>query len=113
MSQSTDPGFRIEVESTDGRQTIMLLGELDLAVAAEVEETLSGAVRSDAGQIVLDISKLTFIDSTGVSVLVATMKRDGVGERFRVKPPQADAVRRVLALTGLEERLPYVDDGRP
>jgi hypothetical protein len=41
------------------------IGELDLAVAGEVEETLVSAQRSGAGTIVLDMSKLTFIDSTG------------------------------------------------
>ncbi|HET9592411.1 MAG TPA: STAS domain-containing protein [Solirubrobacterales bacterium] len=90
-------------QTSEGRRTrIALKGEMDLANVESAASTLQEALRS--GQdVVVDLAKLEFLDSTGVAMLVAAM-RDG-GERLSFLPSEYDAVRRLLSLTGLEERM--------
>jgi anti-anti-sigma factor len=60
--------------------------------------------------VVLDMTGLEFIDSTGIALLVATLSRDDAEDpRVRFVPSAALAVTRVLDLTGVGERLPLAD----
>jgi anti-sigma B factor antagonist len=96
----------------DGEAEIVELhGELDLANAATLEAELEDAGR-DGRVVVVDMTLLTFIDSTGIALLVAALARDGSGQRLQFVPSTAPAVTRVLALTGVDERLPRSDAGR-
>jgi hypothetical protein len=58
------------------------------------------------------MGELTFIDSTGIALLISALRRDGAEERLRFLPSQAPAVTRVLQLTGVEDWLPLVDGVR-
>ncbi len=102
----------LEVVSADaGEQvTVSLKGELDLSTVAKVEEELRRVEASAATLLVLDLSGLTFLDSTGLrAVITADERARAQGRRFViVKGP--DAVQRVFAITRLEERLEMVDD---
>jgi anti-sigma B factor antagonist len=91
--------------------TVSLKGELDLSTVAKVEEELRRVEASDATLLVLDLSGLTFLDSTGLrAVITADERARAQGRRFVIiKGP--DAVQRVFAITRLEERLEMVDDG--
>ena len=89
---------------------IVVEGELDLASCAALELELFEAEKSDAARIVLDLSELTFIDSTGVALLVDAIKHsDQNAGRLRIKRSDSIGVQRVLQLTGIEGRLPYLD----
>jgi anti-sigma B factor antagonist len=102
----------LEVESQvrDGLAHVVLRGELDLSTVGKVQEALA-QVEADAPQtVVLDLSKLTFLDSTGLRcVVTADDHAKEHGRRFViVRGP--DAVQRVFAITRLEDRLEMVDD---
>jgi anti-anti-sigma factor len=87
--------------------TIALDGEVDIATCARVEQELLRAETTDAAAIVLDLTKLTFIDSTGIRLLVMTEARTRA-DRSRLtlrRPP--DSVMRTLQLAGVAERLPF------
>jgi anti-sigma B factor antagonist len=89
---------------------IAVEGELDLSVADRIEEELAKAERREAEAIVLDLSEVTFIDSTGIAVLVAAARRSAENsDRLRIRRSNAPGVRRMLVLTGLDGRLPFVD----
>lgn len=111
MAEQLAPGeFRLRAKADGGTHTIILEGELDLACAEEVELQLKAADRSEARQIVLDLEGLTFIDSTGVALLVEAIKRsEQDSSRLRIKRSGAIGVRRVLKTTGIEDRMPYLD----
>jgi anti-sigma B factor antagonist len=83
----------------DGDSTaIALSGELDLASADELDAVIRDAEESDVGRIVIDLSGVSYIDSTGLSALLRAKKRsDG---RLIYVPSKHDAVRRLLELTG-------------
>ncbi|MBA3747461.1 MAG: STAS domain-containing protein [Solirubrobacterales bacterium] len=91
--------------------TIGLAGEVDIATAAQVEQELLRAEATDVTAIVLDLGELSFIDSTGIRMLVmadARSRANGCRLTLR-RPPQS--VLRVLRLAGVEKLLPFADTG--
>jgi anti-sigma B factor antagonist len=77
-------------------------GEADLVAAPALRARLLDATSQPPAFVVLDLTDLTFIDSSGLGVLVGTLRRvrDGGGE---VRLAAASAgVRRVLSVTGLD-----------
>jgi anti-anti-sigma factor len=90
-------------------QVIALAGELDLAGAGLVEEELLRVEGSDAGQIVIDLRELEFIDSTGVRlVYMADARARHRDARLTIRRGP-DRVHRIFELTDLADRLPFVD----
>jgi anti-sigma B factor antagonist len=96
----------LEAESRGGLHTIKLGGELDLAGAAPVEAAVEEGLADSGTRLVIDFSRLTFIDSTGIAILVAAMGDERGAGRLGFVPSTAPAVTRVLQLTGVEERMP-------
>jgi anti-sigma B factor antagonist len=62
--------FEVDLEARDEELWVIPRGDLDLAAAPELRETLSLALRSDAPAIVIDLRGLDFLDSTGLKALV-------------------------------------------
>ena len=92
--------FRIFESTADGSRVIALSGELDLSNAAQLEERLAGHINT-----VLDLSELSFIDSSGIRVLVRTAQRaQSETWTFSVQNAQP-AVVRVIKLVGLDQHL--------
>lgn len=77
---------------------------MDLANAETAATTLREALLYGK-DVVVDLGKLEFLDSTGVAMLVSAM-REG-GERLSFLSSEHDAVRRLLSLTGLDERMNF------
>jgi anti-anti-sigma factor len=69
------------VQSDTDDRTFRLAGELDLATANDLLQQLSGALAT-GGDIVLDLSELTFMDSSGVRTLI-TVSSD-LGDRGKL-----------------------------
>jgi anti-anti-sigma factor len=101
--------FSVEVQDGDEAVVIGVSGELDLASSPELERELERGSAPDAELLIIDLRKLEFMDSTGLSVLVrAHQKVTQSGKRFAVvKGPQQ--VQRLLSLTGVADRLTVVD----
>ena len=88
---------------------VVFTGELDIAGAQDAEEAVRQAESDGASALTLDLRGLTFMDSTGLRLLVAADRRaQEAGRTLRiVRGP--DAIQRVLELTGLVDKLPLVD----
>jgi anti-sigma B factor antagonist len=104
-----DGMLTLVVEREGDTRCIRLAGELDLASAGALDIELGDALADGQCQILVDMRELTFIDSTGIAIVVSALGRDIDGRRLRFIPSQAPAVSRVLQLTGVEERLPLAD----
>ena len=92
-----------------GVHTVALTGELDLATADEVDKELARVEATDAESIVLDLSGLTFMDSTGVRLVVNAHTRSRAdADRLTLRRGQA-AVQRVMELSGVDVLLPFDD----
>jgi anti-sigma B factor antagonist len=97
-------------EDRDGLVHVALAGELDLSTVAKVQEELRRVEASSPATLVVDLSKLTFLDSTGLRCIVTADERARTEGRRIVIVRGPDAVQRVFAITRLEERLEMVDD---
>jgi anti-anti-sigma factor len=98
-------GLLIVQQTSEGeRIRIALLGEMDLANAETPASILRDALGSGKN-VVLDLTRLEFLDSTGVALLVKTMRE--AGERLSFLPSRHAAVARLLSLTGLDERMNF------
>jgi anti-anti-sigma factor len=100
---------RLELATSRSGTTavIALQGELDMAGAATLEAELE---RLDSDALVLDLRGLTFMDSSGLRVLVVNAQRaQDRGRRFALVPGAAQ-VMRVFDITRMRERLEFVPD---
>ncbi|HEV7584561.1 MAG TPA: STAS domain-containing protein [Solirubrobacteraceae bacterium] len=86
--------------------TLILTGELDMATAPPLEAVVS-ACAACAARLTLDLSQLTFMDSTGLNLVLSAreMCRDSGAEFALIPGPRL--VQRVFEITGLVERLPF------
>lgn len=89
--------------------TISVQGELDLATADVLERELVCVEDSDALSIVVDLSGLTFIDSTGVRLLVSAHARSRADSNRLTLLRGPGSVQRVFELTGILDILPFAD----
>jgi anti-sigma B factor antagonist len=81
------------------------VGELDLDTAPQLEETLATVRADDHPRLVLDLRRLTFMDSTGLRLVIrwdAAARQDGF--EFAIVPGP-DVVQRVIRLTGMDDQL--------
>ena len=82
-----------------GAAGVRLTGELDLATACRLERALRDA-QAEASQVVLDLRDLTFLDCSGMRVILgAALRARCAGHRLTVVPGPAQ-VDRVFTLTG-------------
>jgi anti-anti-sigma factor len=88
---------------------ISLFGELDLATVARVRAQLELAEGSDAASIVVDLSGLTFMDSTGIRLLIEAHERSLADANRLTLLRGGASVQRVLEITGVAEILPFAD----
>jgi anti-sigma B factor antagonist len=100
----------VRTEDRNGLVHLALVGELDLSTVAKVQEELRRIEASSPATVVVDLSKLTFLDSTGLRCIVTADERAREEGRRMVVVRGPDAVQRVFAITRLEERLEMVDD---
>ena len=98
-----------ESRLADGTRLVTLGGELDaLTAGAEIEELLEQCA-DGACHVVLDMSQVTFIDSSGLAVLLKSERKlCGAGRRLVILRPHPN-VRRILEITGVDRRLPVRD----
>jgi anti-anti-sigma factor len=88
-----------------GRHTLALTGELDLDSANELEEAVREVYASGAG-LVIDLRKVTFMDSTGLRVLiVAGTLCEEEGHELQIIP--GEDIQRILEISGLDRVLPF------
>lgn len=104
MATGVNPGeLQVVVSGAERAYEVHLLGELDMATATELRERLLGLADDGATQVTVDLSELSFIDSTGLSVLITGLKRfRQQGGDLALRSP-TPATRRVLEITGLTE----------
>jgi len=108
-ARSIDPElFTAEVTTGDGEVVVAVRGEIDLVTAPALWETLVEVI-PDTKRLVVDLSETAFIDSTGLGVLVRTLKRMRHGGGALVLRGPRPNARKVLRITGLD-RVMTIED---
>jgi anti-sigma B factor antagonist len=97
--------FDMRLKTEGSKAIIELVGDLDFHTARRLREKLLESHAEGANEVVLDMADLEFIDSSGLSVLVAGLKRlrDSGGDLTLRSVP--DQTRRVLEVSGLSQVL--------
>lgn len=95
-------GLSIAREEVDGAVVLSAQGYLDLSTRLKLSTALNEAVTGQRGPVVLDLCDATFLDSTGLGVLMNALRRLTRQSRdLRIVCPPG-SVRRVFELTGLD-----------
>jgi anti-anti-sigma factor len=103
------PGLSVTSQAEGRRHTLVLAGELDLATAIELDARTEQACASGAGELVLDLRELVFIDSSGLRAILRAQERCDSHRCELFLTPGPPAVQRLFELTGLLERLPFLE----
>jgi anti-anti-sigma factor len=98
-----NPVTEVVVDGTDVHVT--LTGDLDLSSAWLFARRLDEVVDTTTGTLVLNMSGVTFIDSTGISVLIAAHRQLSPQGRSMVLRDVSASTRRVLDIAGLRGTL--------
>lgn len=97
------PASEFRISDGDGASVVGVTGEIDILTAPQLRETLLGHLTSAAPNLAVDLSGVTFIDSTGLSVLVNALRRArSLGGDVRLLLP-SEQVTKVLELTRLTD----------
>lgn len=104
-------GVEIEQREDDEVVVARLTGELDISGAETTGERIAGAVPSSARGLVVDMSALEFIDSSGVAMLFGLARRIGSRrQELRVVAPAGKPVARVLEIVEFDRAAPVHAD---
>jgi anti-anti-sigma factor len=99
--------FQVDVRLHRNVVHLVALGELDLATADQLRAQLNELLTAGFKRLIIDLRQLTFIDSTGLALLVRyheAAQNNGWQLSLIQGPPQ---IQRLFKLTGLLDRLPF------
>jgi anti-sigma B factor antagonist len=109
VERMTAPTLEVSAVVSEKTAVVHVAGELDLASAPELETVLHG-LECECARIVLDLSHLSFIDSTGLRLAVIEHHRATMdGFDFAIAGATGQVLE-VLRLTGLDIALPMAPD---
>ena len=96
--------FDVVVSRRGAVAVVTVHGELDVATAPDFERAVEDAAQG-ADRLVLDLGPATFLDSTGLKMIVRAARRTGDG--FALVCPEANhAVQRVIRFAGVDAAYP-------
>ena len=99
----------IDVERpSSGVSIVVLVGELDLGTMPKLEDLLFDELRTN-GNVILDLMRLSFIDSSGIGLLIKA-HRAADGRRLQTIVSRGSQVERVFSLAGVDRALPLFVD---
>jgi anti-sigma B factor antagonist len=101
--------FEISSEREAGTGRLTLVGELDLATVPLVQEAVDELLARAVSRLVIDLSGLGFVDSSGLRLfIVLTQRAASEGWKLSLTRPQEQAMT-VFRVSGLVENLPFAE----
>ena len=98
------PEFNLISEPIDDtRQVVAVAGEIDLFTAPELKSALGEALESGRTRIVVDLTDTTFMDSTGVKLLLRAYMAHGAGAEAVTLRAPSDPVVQTLTVAGIHD----------
>jgi anti-sigma B factor antagonist len=102
-----DGSLHIDIAQRNGATILSVLGEVDLATAPILDEQISAVEAGDAATIVVDLDRVSFMDSSGLQVLLAHVFSEQSGSRIRLTRGSPQVVR-LFTVSGMLEQLPFI-----
>ena len=105
MSETTSPaGFAITEQAIDSeRHVLAVRGELDLFNASEFKAMFAQCIEAGRVRIIVDLAETTFVDSSGLSVLMDAFKRLRSRDGMLAIVNLNARIARILEITGLDQ----------
>jgi anti-anti-sigma factor len=100
--------FEVVVERSPGRLIVRPVGELDISTVDRVRGELGA--RDDQDSLVLDFSRLGFLDTSGLQLVVEMYRRSRAEGWTLTVVRGPSSVQRVFEIAGLEGVLPFTDE---
>jgi stage II sporulation protein AA (anti-sigma F factor antagonist) len=100
-SMQTGDGLQIDVSHLDGHALLAIRGEIDLATATAFGAAIDQGIQQ-AGMVILDFTGVTFMDSSGLNVLVSAAGQGTRSDAVRIRNAPI-SIHRLLSITGLDE----------
>jgi anti-sigma B factor antagonist len=100
-----NPGLGFAAQTAGGLSIAELTGELDIASAPALRDQLLSLLRPGSNRLVIDLSRVSFCDASGLAVLVNTARRARLLGGFLRLAAVSPQVGRVLNITGLHQHL--------
>jgi anti-sigma B factor antagonist len=97
------------LERVDGCSVVFAVGEIDLAASPVMREVMAEAVESGR-HVIVDLSAVSFLDSTGLSVLLGTQKTIAATHKSMRLAGPSGFVAKVLGITRVDEAMPVHPD---
>jgi len=101
-TMTSEAEFEVLTDDRLGAVVVVARGEIDVASAPELHAALNEAMGAQAGTVIVDLSAVTFIDSTGLGVLVGAEKDMREAEQHLQLVVSQPQISRLLELTGLD-----------
>ena len=106
MCQSASVELDVTTTDQDGRSVVATTGEVDLYTAPTLDAELTRVVSSGVTAVVVDLTGVEFLDSTGLSVIVKALKRVREAGGTLSVVVASERVAKVFRITGLDQILP-------
>ena len=101
----------MQIATTPGsdRFVITVSGEVDLASSPELDTAIIAAIESGASSVVIDLTDVSFMDSSGLGVIVRGLKRCREADKDLDLVITNERVLKVFGITGLDQVIPIHD----
>jgi len=104
--------FDVRVLKLGRTVSIAPSGELDLSTLPQVETQIAEVLANSPGTLVIDLMRVTFLDSAAIRMLLGIDQLSVEGSFAFVLLPGPPAVQRAFAIAGVLDRLPLEGAGR-
>jgi anti-anti-sigma factor len=102
--------FAIDCQLQAGSAQMSVTGELDIATVGQLEAEVGGVLARGVRALVLDLSGLTFIDSSALRLFIVLNERSAEQDwQLSLIRPSGPALS-IFQISGAEEHLPFIDD---
>lgn len=92
----------LQNDQANGRRGVTVTGEVDMSNSQRLADYLSDQIHLDQKDLFLNLAELSFIDSSGLAVLLNTRKLLQSFDRSLILVSPSQAVEKVLTITGLD-----------
>jgi anti-sigma B factor antagonist len=98
----------MQIATTPGsdRYLITVSGEVDLATSPDLDVAIIAAIDSGTSSVVIDLTDVSFMDSSGLGVIVRALKRCREAENDLDLVITNERVLKVFGITGLDQVIP-------
>jgi anti-anti-sigma factor len=105
-----DGMLQIDIEHRDGATVLAVDGEIDLATAPMLDERITTAFEAGSDEtVIIDLDRVSFMDSSGLQVLLSHIFSQQNGRRIRITKGSPQ-VYRLFEVSGMADKLPFTSE---